>query len=119
MSGARNFDFNADPKTNYLNTIIWQIKVCEEIFFNTRQRNPIEMIHSLRGLLALLDETAKNKFAKEIKQLYDVENNTNAIGSSVEIEHMFCDVMTYLNSTIFKEMRMVKPRNPNPEHIRE
>lgn len=113
------FDFNEDPVKNWLNTIIWQIKIVEEIVFNSDRKSMQICVQVLRGLFALLDETGKGKFKKEIDQLYEYERDTNQIRYFVQIEHMFSDVLSYLNSTIFREMRGVKPRNLTPEHIRE
>jgi len=119
MSDYGKFDFNADPQKNWLNTIIWQIKICEETIFNGSRQGSNSMVYSMRGLFALLDETAKNKFSKEIQLFYDCEYNRNLIKSYAQIEHVFSDLLTYLNATIFREMRGVKPRNPTPDHIGE
>lgn len=117
---SQGYDFNADPVKNWLNTIIWQIKICEELIFNQGHHalGLRQIVYTLRGLFALLDETGKNKFKQEIDLLYKYEENHDLVSSYPQIERMFSDAMTYLNSTIFKEMRGVKPLNPSPDHIR-
>lgn len=119
MTEYGKFDFNADPQKNWLNTIIWQIKICEEIIFNSGRSGTDPIVRCMQGLFALLDEATKNKFKVEIKLFYDYDQSPKVIKSYAQVYHIFSDVLTYLNSTIFREMRGVKPRNPTPEHIGE
>ncbi|NIO37187.1 hypothetical protein GTO27_05725 [Candidatus Bathyarchaeota archaeon] len=110
-----DFTFREEPKKNFLNLLVRNIGIVEEMLFV--RRLPLQTSGPLRGIIASLDERSKNHRSKYKDDLESWEQNPKQV-TRMDIEEAYSSIMNFLHKTWLKEFS-VKPLNPRSRHIKE
>ena len=110
------FSLNADPKNNYVNLILNDIRN-----FNFMKQNDDwwGAMKALGILLLDLPPAGQEYMKPEINLMYQFEKNADAIRYWEDAHRIFQKVMTWVWPNILQEYFSAKPRNPQPMTLGE
>jgi len=110
------FSLNADPKNNYVNLLLNDIK---NFNFWKENRKFHETIRALIILLLDLPPAGQEYMKQEVELMYAYENNVSLIRYWLDINHIYQKAMTWIWPNLLQEYFQAKPRNPQPMTLGE
>jgi hypothetical protein len=109
------FDFKAEPKKNFTNLLLWQIK---EVFpFVYTNQNATKLLkRQVLEIIDLLDEKSKNQvFKREIEKLATNDSTM----SFMELRAICSKFMSYLHESYLQDTTGYKGIDPDKEFDKE
>lgn len=109
------FDFTADPKRNFTNYLIWQMKTIFPLVYASRPGYVQEMAPKVLGLIRSFDkQTKETVFKEDIAKLKEVQNTEKALTWS-ELQDICDRIYSYIHESYLKDTNAYSGINPNKE----
>ena len=111
------FSLNADPRNNYVNLILNEMK--DFNFYAKTQRNIIATVRTLRSLLFNLPPSGQQYMRAEIAKTLAFEDNLDEIPNYEAALKIYQKAIEWIWPNILQEYFQAKPRNPQPPTLGE